>query len=319
MGVQPASPAKRAKQALLAMQRYPWEQGVAMQAFLERREYGLVIAMAREAAYRALPDGRVAAIGGDDAATDPCAAGEALWVAARRTGEPGLWRAYENLLAWALSGMPRNAQGVCYHMVSSKQFWVDSMYMLPPFLAVTGHAQQAMVQFTGYYDCLWDEGSGLMRHMWDDERRAFIRAAHWGTGNGWALAAMARLIDALPDAADDLARKARGLIDSLMPFLRSDGLFHDVVDEPDTFVETNLSQMLAYTLYRGMAAGWLPPRWGRVADQLYRAARKKMDAFGFIRDVCGAPHFDRPGQSPEGQAFFLLMHQARKRAARKGI
>ena len=43
-----------AKIALLGMQRQPWEQGVAMQAFLECEEDRIVAAMAKEAAYRRL-------------------------------------------------------------------------------------------------------------------------------------------------------------------------------------------------------------------------------------------------------------------------
>jgi rhamnogalacturonyl hydrolase YesR len=54
-------------------------------------------------------------------------------------------------------------------------------------------------------------------------------------------------------------------------FQRPDGLFHDVVDDPSTFVETNLAQMLTYTLYRGTREGWLgaPCRAARVDAEGY--------------------------------------------------
>ena len=42
----------QAKRALLAMQRHSWEQGVAMQAFWELGDEDVVLAMAKEAAYR---------------------------------------------------------------------------------------------------------------------------------------------------------------------------------------------------------------------------------------------------------------------------
>ena len=41
-----------------------------------------------------------------------------------------------------------------------------------------------------------------------------------------------------------------------------------------------------------------------------QAANKKLNLFGFVEGVCGAPTFDHPGFSPEGQAFYLLMEQA---------
>ena len=69
--------------------------------------------------------------------------------------------------------------------------------------------------------------------------------------------------------------------------------------------------MAAYTIYRGLADGWLSGDcWIRAAAQMRQAANKKLNLFGFVEGVCGAPTFDHPGFSPEGQAFYLLMEQA---------
>jgi hypothetical protein len=83
-----------------------------------------------------------------------------------------------------------------------------------------------------------------------------------------------------------------------------------VVDDSSTFCETNLAQMLAYTIYRGTQAGWLDVAYLAHADRMRSAAHAKVDAFGLVQGVCGAPHFDRSGTAPEGQAFFLLMEAA---------
>ena len=40
------------------------------------------------------------------------------------------------------------------------------------------------------------------------------------------------------------------------------------------------------------------------------AVHRKVDKYGYIQDVCGAPFFDNPGRATEGQAFFLLMEAA---------
>ena len=40
------------------------------------------------------------------------------------------------------------------------------------------------------------------------------------------------------------------------------------------------------------------------------AVHTKVDKFGLVQGVCGAPNFDRPGTATEGQAFFLLMEAA---------
>lgn len=302
----------RARTALLAMQRHSWEQGTAMQAFLESGQEEVVVSMAQEAVYRAMPDGRVATIGVTNAVTDPCACGEGILWAARETGDPALKAGHEALLRWALETAPRNAEGICYHITDKPEFWVDSMYMLPPYLAAAGEGEEAMRQWRGYYNALHDPASGLLSHIWDDGKKAFARAAHWGGGNGWAVASIARMIPNLPAHRDALAEKGRALIDSLMAHIRPDGLFHDVVDDPATFVETNLTQMLGYAVYRGLIDGWLPDAYAETADRLYQAALAKVDRFGLVRDVCGAPTFDKPGVSPEGQAFFLLISAVRE-------
>ena len=67
----------RVKTALLAMQRYNWEQGVAAQAFLEAGDHDIAVAMAAEGANRQAADGRCCHIGDSTAVTDPCAIGEA--------------------------------------------------------------------------------------------------------------------------------------------------------------------------------------------------------------------------------------------------
>ncbi len=304
----------KVKLALLAMQRYPWEQGTAMQAFLEQGNDDVVIAMAKEAVYRSIPDGRVASIGGNDAVTDPCAAGEALVYACKITDDPTLKDGLQKLLNWALNLAPRSAAGIVYHLESKPQFWSDSMYMLPPFLAAAGHYQEALKQIYGYWEALCDSTACLMRHMWDDGKQEYARPAFWGGGIGWTLAGIARVIDLLPQEFEaDKARlqqMAEHMINSLLPHMRDDGLFYDVVDDPATFVETNLSQMLAYTLFRGMASGWLHLEMRPVAQRLRAAATGKIDRYGLVQDVCGAPNFDKPGVSSEGQAFYLLMEAA---------
>lgn len=301
--------------ALLAMQRHSWEQGVAMQAFYEMGDMPTVAALATEAVYRQTPDGRCAMIGVTDGVTDPCSVGEALLATVRATGDATLAQGAQKLLDWTLEGAPRSAEGVLYHLTDSCQFWVDSLYMLPPYLAAAGQYEAALANLYGYWDRLYDEKARLMHHQWDEGAQRFVRALHWGVGNGWALAALARMAGLLPQAyAEDRTRiigMARELIDGVLAHRRADGLFHDVVDDPESFVETNLSQMLAYTLYRGMADGWLDRDMAAEAEALRAAALAKVDERGFVQGVCGAPTFDKPGLAPEGQAFHLLMEAAR--------
>ena len=312
---------RRIALALLSMQRHSWEQGMAMQAFLELGDTELVTTLAREAVYRALPDGRVATIGVTDGNTDPCCAGEALEAVARRTGNPVLAAGAQALRRWALEKAPRNADGCLYHLTAGRQFWADSIYMLPPYLACIGEYEAALKNLNAYWNALYDPASGLLAHIWDETAQRCTDPAHWGTGNGWALAGLARMIALLPEGygaeRDQLIQKARRLLDRVLAYSRADGSFGNVIDDPESFSEYNLSQMAAYTIYRGAADGWLSQEYLPHADQFRQAAHAHTDACGFVQPVCGAPTFDKPGVSPEAQAFALLMEAAAQRCEEK--
>lgn len=305
----------KVKGAMLSMQRYSWEQGVAAQALLEMGETELVIQMAKEAALRQRKDGRLANMGNDQGVTDPACVGEAVLYAAKVTGDDELRAAGQRMAEYLLTKAPKTKEGILHHRTDVAQVWIDSMYMAPPFLAVAGYPEEAVKQVEGFRALLFDPETKLYRHIWDDGKQAFGRKAFWGVGNGWTAAGMARVIGALPgnmqEDKERLAGYVKELVDGCLVYQREDGLFYDVIDDEGTFVETNLAQMLAYSIYRGVKEGWLEEGYRKHADKMRAAAVKKVDEYGLVQGVCGSPTFDRPGTATEGQAFFLLMESAR--------
>ncbi len=305
---------EKVKKALLAMQRHSWEQGVAAQAFLEQGDMDTVVLMAREAVVRQIADGRLAVMDHAAAVTDPAGNGEPLLAAARLTGDVRLSDAARKMLDWLLNKAPRGSDGILYHLNDRTEVWVDSLYMAPPFLAASGCHDEAVKQIKAFRKVLFDPEKKLFSHMWDDARKTYTRKDFWGVGNGWALAGMTRVIGHLPPSMAAEKEMLTGFVkegvDGSLAYMREDGLFHDVVDNPDTFVETNFSQMLAYTLYRGMAGRWLPESCLKYAERLREAANSKVDQCGYVQGVCASPSFDYPGTAAEGQAFYLLMEAA---------
>jgi rhamnogalacturonyl hydrolase YesR len=305
---------ERASRVLLSMQRFSWEQGVAAQAFLELGDMHTATLLAREAVQRQGADGRLAIMRQGESITDPAANGEALLQAARLTGDAYLKIAAQKMLVYLLEDAPRAPDGTLYHTIAAPEIWVDSLYMAPPFLAVAGETGEALQQVRGIQKRLWQADHKLYAHTWDEAEGALKRADHWGVGNGWAAAGLLRVIQALPDEMEtereSLAGHVQELLEGCLAHQCPDGLFHNLVDQPDTFVETNLAQILAYTIYRSLAGGWLPAAYRERADRMRAAVHNKVDEAGYVRGVCGAPGFDHPGTAPEGQAFFMLMEAA---------
>jgi rhamnogalacturonyl hydrolase YesR len=246
--------------------------------------------------------------------TDPAANGEPVLYAAKVTGDPSLQKAADGMLDYLLNKAPKTKDGTLYHIAHKPQVWIDSMYMAPAFIAVAGHPDEALKQIEGFRKLLWNPEKKLFHHIWDDSINDFERKDFWGVGNGWAAAGMVRVIKAMPkkmkNKKKNLIKYAKDVIDGCLAFQRQDGLFHDVVDNPKTFVEVNLSQMLAYSIYRGLQGGWLDTSYREHADRMRKAVHMKVDEYGLVQDVCGAPTFESPGTATEGQAFFLLMEAA---------
>jgi rhamnogalacturonyl hydrolase YesR len=311
---------EKVKKSLLAMQRYSWEQGVAAQAFLEAGETDLVILFAKDAVNRRAADGRLGIMGdgkiGDlHKSDDPAANGEPVLYAAEKTGDLILKEAAEEMLQYLLHRANKTEDGTLCQFTTTKIVHSDGMYLSIPFLAVAGVPHEAARQIEGYRKCLWNEKMKLFSHVWDDETKRFVRKDFWGVGNGWAAAGMLRVLNALPSDFDQVQRQRittylRDVVDGCLEYMRTDGLFHDIVDNPDSFIETNLSQMLSYVIFRAVKRGVLEERYLDFAHKMRKAALNKVDQYGLVQGVCASPTFDRPGTAPEGQAFFIMMEVA---------
>ena len=223
---------------------------------------------------------------------------------------------------YLMKGAPKTEKGIICHVTQGKQIWSDSMFMAPPYLAVYGDYDEAIKQVDGYREYLWDKDKKLFSHIWDDQKKVFTRKDCWGGGNGWSAAGMAKIIDILPKEKEAERKRHIGyvkeLLDGCIAYMRPDGLYHDVIDKPETFVETNLSQMLAYSIYKGVKAGWLENSYLKPADKMRAGANSKIDRYGVVQDACSSPNFDRAGTSTEAQAFFLMMEAAYSALAQKG-
>lgn len=306
--------AERVWGALLGLQRLAWEQGVTGHAALDLGRVDLVRVIADDAVVRQDGDGRLGEVDGGGLVN--CGAlVEVVDVAARGHGDAGSAgrEALRRQLEWFDAGCPRAADGTLFHLTGSQQMWTDSVYMLVPALLRLGRPEAALAQLDGHRRRLLTP-AGLWAARWDEPTGRLVLPVHWGTGNGWVAAGLARAWrePAAGPYRDAFAAEVRALVESCLVHRRPDGLFHDVLDDPTSFVEGNVAQMLGYAVLTGVADGWLEEHWLDVGRSLRAAVR--VDHDGFVRPVAGSPHFDRPGRSAEAQAFWLLALAAEQRA-----
>lgn len=304
---------EQVKTAMLCMQRYSWEHGTAMQGMLEIGDTSLFIIMAREAVQRKKPDGRLSMVGSDMNIADPGVNGPGVLAAYQITGEGKYKTAAEELYAYLKLPSSKNEAGVIYHNNKSKVIFSDNLFMVAPFMARMKDYDEAMHQIEGIRSLLWNEEEKLFHHIRIQETMEFRDKSFWGGGNGWCAAGMAQVINLLPAEREADRQKLIGyctdLLDGCIANQLPGGLLYDKITEPN-FEETTLPAMLAYTIYTGIASGWLDASYMVSADKMRVAVYANVDGFGLMQNASKAPRFNSPGTSTEGQAFFLMMEGA---------
>jgi unsaturated rhamnogalacturonyl hydrolase len=213
---------------------------------------------------------------------DHVGAGRELIELHRRTGDPKFLEAARRLAALNHS-FPRGECGARYHRTDTPgwrwQIWVDCMDVDGPFLAALAQAtgedrffDQAADELLGYARALQDE-SGLFYHGY--ERDCGRNGQLWARGNGWALMGLVDTLVLLPRSHESWAElhdRLVRLVDALAPLQDSVGLWHTVVDDPATYLESTLAAMTAYALHEGFAHGLLDREAYRDLERRARAA-----------------------------------------------
>ena len=303
---------------MLAMQRYPWEQGVCAQALFEAGQNEIWVAMAYDAVKRMDSNGRLGMVGSSKAVSDPAANGEVCLRAYERTKDDFFLKGAEQMLEYLLDRAPRTKDGIICHNdisftdgYSKYQLWIDGLYMVPPFLSVMGNVDEAFGQIRGYIKHLYEPETGLFYHIKDVEKDMFIRKVHWASGNGWALMGLARVMEEArkrgrEDIFAELFAFETGLLESMLKYQSCDGRFHDILNDSDSFLDGTSSMMMAAAIYRGIYNGYLDKGFKTYADRAYMTVSQKIDEYGLVREVCGCPHFVSEGTSAEAQAAFIM-------------
>lgn len=213
-----------------------------------------------------------------------------------RTAEPRQRAVIELIADYVSRRQFRLADGTLARTFTQPEtLWADDLYMSVPFWAemgrLTGDRQywdDAVRQVRQFAARLFDEQNGLFDHAWfsnqPDNPRFF-----WGRAAGWAIVAMAELLSVLPEDHPGrgeilrlFQRNARGLLECQ----DGTGLWHQLLDRENTYLETSCSAMFAFALARGVNRGWLPPSYATAAQVAWRAIEGRITPEGRTDGVC---------------------------------
>jgi rhamnogalacturonyl hydrolase YesR len=220
-------------------------------------------------------------------------------VKARRLGVgPDLMPVIDNWSDYVAHRQFRIADGtLARQRPQPESLWADDLYMSVPALAQMGaltgkrewfdDAVKQVLQFHGH---LWDPQAGLYahgRHMNQPLNPEF----YWARANGWAMLASVELLDVLP-----LDHPGRGpVLERLRAHVRSiaklqsgrSGLWHQMLDKPNSYLETSASAIFVYGIARAINAGWISPvAYGSVAQAGWIGVTTRVNTRGQVEGTC---------------------------------
>jgi len=203
----------------------------------------------------------------------------------------------DNYLAWVSRGQYRLPDGTLARMRPMKNtLWLDDLYMSVPALtqmgALTGdtrYTDDAAKQILQFSSRMFVRGKNLYRHAWVEAMEPH-HAFHWARANGWAVVAMTELLDQMPDNHPDRAAVLelyRSHIAGLAACQDIGGLWHQLLDRQETYLETSASAMYVYAIAHGINKGWLGgDAYGPMVSIAWNAVAAKVNAAGQVEGTC---------------------------------
>ena len=139
------------------------------------------------------------------------------------------------------------------------RMWIDDMFMITAAQAqayrATGdrkYIDRAAKEMVVYLDEL-QQPNGLFYHAPDVP-------FFWGRGDGWMAAGMAELLRSIPEDNPDRPRIMKGyklMMDSLLKHQDENGMWHQLINDPQSWPETSCTGMFTFAFITGVKEGWL--------------------------------------------------------------
>ena len=189
------------------------------------------------------------------------------------------------------------------HHFHNQTMWADDLYMSVPFLVryyqFTGdrkYIDDAANQFFGFKKRLFMPEENIMSHVYDFKYDTKTNVP-WGRGNGWVVFSMTELLEVLPEdhpKKNDLIEFLNTLCEGYLALQDDEGMWHQVLNDHDSYPETSCTSMFIYAFSRGIRFGWLknPEKYVKSIYKAWKAISKtSVDSKGNVYGVCRGSEF----------------------------
>jgi unsaturated rhamnogalacturonyl hydrolase len=224
--------------------------------------------------------------------------GHTLLTLYQETGEEQYLELAKKKAEYLIHDAPRFAEGVLQHTVGGgvsvfpEQAWIDTLFMAGYFLIRMGaeldhkvYTEDGIRQFNGHEKYLQDPKSNLYYHGWDNLQGDNMSSIFWARGNAWAaytMAAVLRMIDVKEPAFMEINGSLRDQLSVLLQLQSEEGLWHTILTDKDSYLETSGSAGIAAAL---VLSGANTPKGHKAVQKALDGLTKMVDERGTVLDV----------------------------------
>jgi rhamnogalacturonyl hydrolase YesR len=210
---------------------------------------------------------------------------------------------------------------IARHRPQPESIWADDAYMCIPALAQMGRLtgdrvwyDEAAKQTVQIAQHLFNLQTGLYAHG-KHLNQPFVGEFYWGRANGWVIMAQAELLDVLPldhPAREKILAAYRAHVKALAQYQSGAGLWHQMVDKSDSYLESSCTAMFVFAIARGINRGWISPvTYGAVAQAGWLALAQQVNEQGQVGSSCVGTtlasdhvyYYNRPTSVHHGHAY----------------
>lgn len=174
--------------------------------------------------------------------------------------------------------------------------WLDDMFMGVPAIANMGtltgetmYYDEAIKQILLFADRMFMSEKGLYRHGWVEAMNP-QPAFHWGRANGWALLTKVEVLDAIPEGhpgREKVMALLQAHIQGLSALQSSEGLWHQLLDRNNSYLETSASAIFVYCMAKAINEGWIDMlSYGPQTMLGWHGVSTKVNETGEIEGTC---------------------------------
>jgi len=176
--------------------------------------------------------------------------------------------------------------------------WVDDMYMALPFLVqssrLTDNKEEKMKRLTeaaemvfAFNKYVYHPDMKLYQHAQFTENPA--KLPFWSRGNGWALWAVTNILAELPKNHPQykkLLKHYQDHVEGIVSWQDKSGLWHNVLNLPESYLETSGTAIFTLCIARGIMNGWLnSKKYRSVVEKGWAGIETMIDDKGQVHGI----------------------------------